>query len=114
MHGRVGDLREQFVQIEDVVGEVIVASAPDPLALAVAAPVEGGYAVAGAGELARDGVEAPRDVEETVAQDDIHRPISPADDVMREPIGRQRLLGRDDHVAGSSNRLGESAWASLD
>ena len=65
-------------------------------------------------QLARDGVEAPSDVEEAVAEHDVDRAVAPTNDVMRKAVRDELSLGTLGHRAGSSNRCGESACASLD
>jgi hypothetical protein len=92
MDGLVAQLWEQLVEVENVVGEVIVAARAGPFGLAVASPIERRDAVSRRDELAGDGVEAPSDVEEAMAKHNIYGPVAPTNDVVCQAVRNERLL----------------------
>jgi hypothetical protein len=92
MDGLVAQLWEQLVEVENIVGEVIVSARAGPLGLAVASPIERRDAMPRRDELARDGVEAPSDVEEAVAKHHIDGLVAPTNDVMRKAVRGELLL----------------------
>ena len=97
-HPRAADLADQVVEVGQVVDEVVVAARPDPVAVAVPAQV-GRDEVEPAGEPgARGRRPAPRQVEESVQQDDgvVEGGLvaAPLEDVIGEP-GPERDAPRD-------------------
>lgn len=80
---RRGELLHQRVQIRDVVEEVVVAPATDPLALAEAAEVHREHVMPGPREVRRDAVPRARRVREPV--DEHHRRVRRRDGGGRRP-----------------------------
>ena len=114
MDGLVAELREQLVEIENVIREVIVAAGAGPFGLAVTSPIERCDTVPRRDQIARDGIEAPSDVQEAVAEHHVYRSVTPTNDVKGKTIRGELSLGRCRHLARSSNLCGESACACLD
>jgi hypothetical protein len=97
MNPVVGELWEQLFEIEDVVGEVVVAARADPFGLSVASPIERRDAMTQLDELTRDGIEAPRDVQKAMTKNDVDGLVAPDDDVVSKPVRRDRIFPCPNH-----------------
>ena len=91
---------------------MIVATRASPLRSTVSAPIERCDTVSVIHESPRYGVEAPSNIEKSMAKHDIDRSVPPTNDVVLESVRDECRLRPEVHAPSSSNLRGESAWDS--